>query len=128
MAHKISDVVFQVTHTPIHLTAYPIARDNCNTTSTETFCYFYPVVIPLLSSYNFFYIFYFTEAIHTWNPNKENPCTPPCPQTCESEGRWHHGVWKNEILHPAAFSPQQEGDPPSPVLSPGSMKDNTQPF
>lgn len=76
MARRVSDVVFQVTHIPIHLKAYPIARHNCNTTSTtETFFYFYPAVIPLLSSsYNLLFPhFGFTVAIHTWNPNERTP-------------------------------------------------------
>lgn len=103
------------------------------TSTAEIFFYFYPVVIPLLSSYNLLFLhFDFTRAIHTWNLNKKNFCMPPCPwdaahQTCESKGWQCHRVWQNWILHPAASSLQKEGD--LPLCSPQSLyRKSSNPF
>lgn len=117
MAHKVSDVVFQVTHVPIHPEAHPTARHSSNTISTaETVFYFNPVVTPLLSSYNLLFLhFDFTGAIHTWSPNRKNSRIPPCPwdaahQRWEGEGRQRRGVRKNRTLRPVAFCSQKEND------------------
>lgn len=119
MAHKVSDVVFQVTHIPFHLKAYPMARHSCSTTSTaETVFYFNPLAIPLLSSYNLLFLhFDFTGAIRTWNPNKKNSCMSPRPWdtalwSCEGQGWQRQGVWRSWILDPTASCWQKEGDLP----------------